>query len=218
MEPLVSTQQNGNPNNTLGIPGMPVNTNVTLADKARAEAAASVQQNNQVITQQPDYSKLQVNMSMPSLTPAQEQVMLEEMAKSGSPVVTMEDVKNGGIVVDGKSSTQQSQPKEVNTGAGGNNIMNNQMQPQPVNNVNNAGGNIMNNQMQPVNNQYQQPQQYQPIQMVQPQPQKDEGFFSNPTVKTVGIGVACAAAGYLGHKYLSGSDSAEIAAALGELL
>ena len=198
MEPLVSTQQNGNPNNTLGIPGMPVNTNVTLADKARAEAAASVQQNNQVITQQPDYSKLQVNMSMPSLTPAQEQVMLEEMAKSGSPVVTMEDVKNGGIVVDGKSSTQQSQPKEVNTGAGGNNIM--------------------NNQMQPVNNQYQQPQQYQPIQMVQPQPQKDEGFFSNPTVKTVGIGVACAAAGYLGHKYLSGSDSAEIAAALGELL
>ena len=213
MEPLVPTQQNGNPNNTLGIPGTPVNTNVTLADKARAEAAlASVQQNNQVITPtKPDYSKLQVNMSMPSLTPAQEQVMLEEMAKSGSPVVTMEDVKNGGIVVDGKSSTQQSQPKEVNTG--GNNIMNNQMQ-QPVNNVNNAGGMNMNQNMNQYQPQYQMPMQQQQI---QPQPQ-EEGFFSNPTVKTVGIGVACAAAGYLGHKYLSGSDSAEIAAALGELL
>ena len=206
MEPLVPNQ-NGNSN--LGIPGTPVNTNVTLADKARAEAAlASVQQNNQVITPQPDYSNLQVNMTMPSLTPAQEQVMLEEMAKSGSPVVTMEDVKNGGdIVVDGKSSTKQSQPKEVNTGG---NIMNNQMQPQPVsNNVNNAGGMNMNQNM----NQYQQ----QPM-MVMPPQKEEEGFFSNPTVKTVGIGVACAAAGYLGHKYLSGSDSAEIAAALGELL
>ena len=215
MEPLVPTQQNGNPNNTLGIPGMPVNTNVTLADKARAEAAlASVQQNNQVITtNQPDYSKLQVNMAMPSLTPEQEQTMLEEMVKSGSPVVTAEDVKNGGIVVDGKPSQQQSQPKEVNTVNTGGNIMNNQMQ-QPVNNVNNAGGMNMNQNM----NQYQQPQYQMPMQQQQIQPQKDEGFFSNPTVKTVGVGVACAAAGYLGHKYLSGSDSAEIAAALGELL
>ena len=86
--------------------------------------------------------------------------------------------------------------------------MNNQMQ-QTVNNVNNAGGMNMNQNM----NQYQQ----QPM-MVMPPQKEEEGFFSNPTVKTVGIGVACAAAGYLGHKYLSGSDSAEIAAALGELL
>lgn len=212
MEPLVPNQ-NGNSN--LGIPGTPVNTNVTLADKARAEAAlASVQQNNQVITPKPDYSNLQVNMTMPSLTPAQEQTMLEEMVKSGSPVVTAEDVKNGGIVVDGKPSQQQSQPKEVNTVNTGGNIMNNQVQ-QPVNNVNNAGGMNMNQNM----NQYQQPQYQMPMQQQQIQPQKEEeGFFSNPTVKTVGVGVACAAAGYLGHKYLSGSDSAEIAAALGELL
>lgn len=195
MEPLVPSQ-NGTPINTVGIPGEPVNTNVTLADKQRAEAAlASVQQNNQVITtNQPDYSRLQVNMTMPSLTPEQQQVRLEEMAKSGSPVVTMEDVKNGGIVVDGKSSQQQSKPMNVNVN----------------------GGNTMN--QQPMNNQmYQQPQYQQPV-MIQPPQKEDEGFFSNPTVKTVGIGVACAAAGYLGHKYLSGSDSAEIAAALGELL
>lgn len=213
MEPLVPTQ-NGNPINTVGIPGEPVNTNVTLADKQRAEAAlASVQQNNQVITpaNQPDYSRLQVNMTMPSLTPEQQQVRLEEMAKSGSPVVTMEDVKNGGIVVDGKPSQQQSQPKVLE---GGNN-MNNQNMNQAVNGVN--GGMNMNNnqqyQQQPMNNQM----QYQMPMQQQVQPQKDEGFFSNPTVKTVGVGVACAAAGYLGHKYLSGSDSAEIAAALGEL-
>lgn len=216
MEPLVPTQ-NGNPINTVGIPGEPVNTNVTLADKQRAEAAlASVQQNNQVITpaNQPDYSRLQVNMTMPSLTPEQQQVRLEEMAKSGSPVVTMEDVKNGGIVVDGKPSQQQSQPKEVNTNvANGGNTMNQNMQ-QPVNNnVANGGMNNMNQYQQPMNMQYQMP-----MQQIQPQPKEDEGFFSNPTVKTVGIGVACAAAGYLGHKYLSGSDSAEIAAALGELL
>ena len=59
-------------------------------------------------------------------------------------------------------------------------------------------------------------QQYQAI----PQQQSNEegGFFSSPTAKMVGVGVACAAAGYLGHKYMSASDSAEVAAALGELL
>ena len=55
---------------------------------------------------------------------------------------------------------------------------------------------------------------------IPPQQQQNEegGFFSSPTVKMVGVGVACAAAGYLGHKYMSASDSAEVAAALGELL
>ena len=75
----------------------------------------------------------------------------------------------------------------------------------------------MNNQQQMMNQQ----QYYQPIpqqQMPMPQQPEEGGFFSSPTVKMVGVGVACAAAGYLGHKYMSASDSAEVAAALGELL
>ena len=92
----------------------------------------------------------------------------------------------------------------------------------------NVGGNIMNQQQ--MNNQQMNQQQYYqqgipqqmpipPQQMPMPPQQNGEGgFFSSPTVKMVGVGVACAAAGYLGHKYMSASDSAEVAAALGELL
>ena len=185
MEPLV-------PNQTpiVGVPGIPVNTNVTLEDKNR----------NQEINN-PDFNKLQVNMTIPQSPPpvnptaVDRPITLEDLAKEKNPVVTPQDIANGAIVVDGNNGTS-------NTTA--------------VNNMNTNGGNIMNNQ------QMNQQQYYQPIlqqQMPMPPQQNGEGgFFSSPTVKMVGVGVACAAAGYLGHKYMSASDSAEVAAALGELL
>ena len=196
MEPLV-------PNQTpiVGVPGIPVNTNVTLEDKSR----------NQEINN-PDFNRLQVNMTIPQSPPANPSavdrpITLEDLAKGDNPVVTPQDIANGAIVVDGSSSTTN------NTA---------------VNNVNVNGGNIMNQQQmnnQQMNMNQQQAQQYYqqgiPQQMpIPPQQQQNEegGFFSSPTVKMVGVGVACAAAGYLGHKYMSASDSAEVAAALGELL
>ena len=195
MEPLV-------PNQTpiVGVPGIPVNTNVKLEDQSR----------NQEINN-PDFKNLQVNMTIPQSPPvnpvsaADHPITLEDLAKGDNPVVTPQDIANGAIVVDGSSSTTN------NTA---------------VNNVNVNGGNIMNQQQmnnQQMNQQQMNQQQYyQPIpqqQMPMP-PQQNEGggFFSSPTVKMVGVGVACAAAGYLGHKYMSASDSAEVAAALGELL
>ena len=197
MEPLV-------PNQTpiVGVPGIPVNTNVTLEDKSR----------NQEINN-PDFNKLQVNMTIPTIPQSppvnptaavDHPITLEDLAKGDNPVVTPQDIANGAIVVDGSSSTTN------NTA---------------VNNVNVNGGNIMNqqqmnNQQMNMNQQQAQAQQYYQQMPIPPQQQQNEegGFFSSPTVKMVGVGVACAAAGYLGHKYMSASDSAEVAAALGELL
>lgn len=200
MEPLV-------PNQTpiVGVPGIPVNTNVTLEDKNR----------NQEINN-PDFNKLQVNMTIPQSPPpvnptaVDRPITLEDLAKEKNPVVTPQDIANGAIVVDGNNGTS-------NTTA--------------VNNMNTNGGNIMSNMnmnqqqipQQQAQQYYQQgiPQQMPipPQQMPMPPQQNGEGgFFSSPTVKMVGVGVACAAAGYLGHKYMSASDSAEVAAALGELL
>ena len=196
MEPLVPQQTP-----IVGVPGIPVNTNVTLEDKNR----------NQEINN-PDFNKLQVNMTIPTMpqsppvnpTAVDRPITLEDLAKGDNPVVTPQDIANGAIVVDGSSSTTN------NTA---------------VNNVNVNGGNIMNNNMNQQQIPQQQAQQYYqqgiPQQMpIPPQQQQNEegGFFSSPTVKMVGVGVACAAAGYLGHKYMSASDSAEVAAALGELL
>ena len=190
MEPLV-------PNQTpiVGVPGIPVNTNVTLEDKNR----------NQEINN-PDFNKLQVNMTIPQSPPvnpvsaADHPITLEDLAKGENPVVTPQDIANGAIVVDGSGSTTK-------TTTNNNNV--------------NVGGNIMNQQQ--MNNQQMNQQQYYqqgiPQQMpIPPQQNEEGGFFSSPTVKMVGVGVACAAAGYLGHKYMSASDSAEVAAALGELL
>ena len=203
MEPLV-------PNQTpiVGVPGIPVNTNVTLEDKSR----------NQEINN-PDFNRLQVNMTIPQSPPANPSavdrpITLEDLAKGDNPVVTPQDIANGAIVVDGSGSTTNTANNDI---------------------VNTNGGNIMSNMnMNQQMNQQQIPQQqaqqyYQqgiPQQMPQqqyqaiPQQQSNEegGFFSSPTAKMVGVGVACAAAGYLGHKYMSASDSAEVAAALGELL
>ena len=200
MEPLV-------PNQTaptiVGVPGIPVNTNVTLEDK----------RNQEVNT--PDFKNLQVNMTIPQSPPAptaavDHPITLEDLAKEKNPVVTPQDIANGAIVVDGGNGNTN------NTTA--------------VNNMNTNGGNIMNQQQMNNNQQMNQQQYYQqgiPQQMPQQQyqaiPQQQQqneegGFFSSPTVKMVGVGVACAAAGYLGHKYMSASDSAEVAAALGELL
>ena len=196
MEPLV-------PNQTpiVGVPGIPVNTNVTLEDKNR----------NQEINN-PDFNKLQVNMTIPQSPPpvnpvsaVDHPITLEDLAKGDNPVVTPQDIANGAIVVDGNNGT-------TNTTA--------------VNNMNTNGGNIMSNmnmnQQQIPQQQAQAQQYYQQMQQmpIPPQQQQNEegGFFSSPTVKMVGVGVACAAAGYLGHKYMSASDSAEVAAALGELL
>ena len=193
MEPLVPQQTP-----IVGVPGIPVNTNVTLEDKNR----------NQEINN-PDFNKLQVNMTIPQSPPpvnptaVDRPITLEDLAKEKNPVVTPQDIANGAIVVDGGNGT-------TNTTA--------------VNNMNTNGGNIMSNMNM---NQQQIPQQqaqqyYQqgiPQQMpIPPQQNEEGGFFSSPTVKMVGVGVACAAAGYLGHKYMSASDSAEVAAALGELL
>ena len=193
MEPLVPQQTP-----IVGVPGIPVNTNVTLEDKNR----------NQEINN-PDFNKLQVNMTIPQSPPpvnptaVDRPITLEDLAKEKNPVVTPQDIANGAIVVDGNNGT-------TNTTA--------------VNNMNTNGGNIMSNMNM---NQQQIPQQqaqqyYQqgiPQQMpIPPQQNEEGGFFSSPTVKMVGVGVACAAAGYLGHKYMSASDSAEVAAALGELL
>ena len=193
MEPLVPQQTP-----IVGVPGIPVNTNVTLEDKNR----------NQEINN-PDFNKLQVNMTIPQSPPpvnptaVDRPITLEDLAKEKNPVVTPQDIANGAIIVDGGNGT-------TNTTA--------------VNNMNTNGGNIMSNMNM---NQQQIPQQqaqqyYQqgiPQQMpIPPQQNEEGGFFSSPTVKMVGVGVACAAAGYLGHKYLSASDSAEVASALGELL
>ena len=194
MEPLVPQQTP-----IVGVPGIPVNTNVTLEDKNR----------NQEINN-PDFNKLQVNMTIPQSPPhvnptaVDRPVTLEDLAKENDPVVTPQDIANGAIVVDGNNGTTSTTA---------------------VNNMNTNGGNIMNQQMNM--NQQQIPQQqaqqyYQqgiPQQMpIPPQQNGEGGFFSSPTVKMVGVGVACAAAGYLGHKYMSASDSAEVAAALGHLL
>ena len=196
MEPLV-------PNQTpiVGVPGIPVNTNVTLEDKNR----------NQEINN-PDFKNLQVNMTIPQSPPvnpvssADHPITLEDLAKGENPVVTPQDIANGAIVVDGSGSTTKTATN---------------------NNVNVNGGNIMNqqqmnqqqmNQQQMMNQQYYQGQVIPQQQMPMPQQPEEGGFFSSPTVKMVGVGVACAAAGYLGHKYLSASDSAEVASALGELL
>ena len=192
MEPLV-------PNQTpiVGVPGIPVNTNVTLEDKNR----------NQEINN-PDFKNLQVNMTIPQSPPVNptagdHPITLEDLAKEKNPVVTPQDIANGAIVVDGGTTNNNN---TVNT------------------NMNTNGGNIMNNNMnqQQMNMNQQQAQQYYqqgiPQQMPQQQSNEEGGFFSSPTVKMVGVGVACAAAGYLGHKYMSASDSAEVAAALGELL
>lgn len=201
MEPLVPQQTP-----IVGVPGIPVNTNVTLEDKNR----------NQEINN-PDFNKLQVNMTIPTIPQSppvnptaavDHPITLEDLAKGDNPVVTPQDIANGAIVVDGGTGNTN------NTA---------------VNNMNTNGGNIMNQQQMNNNQQMNQQQYYQqgiPQQMPQqqyqaiPQQQQNEegGFFSSPTVKMVGVGVACAAAGYLGHKYMSASDSAEVAAALGELL
>ena len=192
MEPLVPQQTP-----IVGVPGIPVNTNVTLEDKNR----------NQEINN-PDFNKLQVNMTIPQSPPpvnptaVDRPITLEDLAKEKNPVVTPQDIANGAIVVDGNNGTS-------NTTA--------------VNNMNTNGGNIMSNMnmnQQQIPQQQAQAQQYYQQMPIPPQQQQNEegGFFSSPTVKMVGVGVACAAAGYLGHKYMSASDSAEVAAALGELL
>ena len=189
MEPLVPQQTP-----IVGVPGIPVNTNVTLEDKNR----------NQEINN-PDFNKLQVNMTIPQSPPvnpvSDHPITLEDLAKGDSPVATPQDIANGAIVVDGGTTNNNN---TVDT------------------NMNTNGGNIMNNNMNQQMNQQQaaQAQQYYQQMPIPPQQQQNEegGFFSSPTVKMVGVGVACAAAGYLGHKYMSASDSAEVAAALGELL
>lgn len=195
MEPLVPNQTTPT---IVGVPGIPVNTNVTLEDR------------NQEINN-PDFNKLQVNMTIPqpqsplpvNPTNVDPPITLEDLAKGNNPVVTPQDIANGAIVVDGGTGTTKTATNN--------------------NNVNVNGGNIMNSQQMNMNQQQipqQQAQQYYQQMPIPPQQQQNEegGFFSSPTVKMVGVGVACAAAGYLGHKYMSASDSAEVAAALGELL
>ena len=203
MEPLV-------PNQTpiVGVPGIPVNTNVTLEDKNR----------NQEINN-PDFKNLQVNMTIPQSPPVNpvavdHPITLEDLAKEKNPVVTPQDIANGAIVVDGSGSTTKTATNN-NVNVNGGNIMNQQ---QMNNNQQMNQQQMMNNQ-QMMNQQYYQGQVIPQQQMPMPPQQNGEGgFFSSPTVKMVGVGVACAAAGYLGHKYMSASDSAEVAAALGELL
>lgn len=198
MEPLV-------PNQTaptiVGVPGIPVNTNVTLEDKSR----------NQEINN-PDFNKLQVNMTIPTIQQSppvnptvDHPITLEDLAKGDNPVVTPQDIANGAIVVDGSGSTTKTAVNNNNVNVNGGNIMSNMN---------------MNQQMNQQQIPQQQAQQYYQQMPIPPQQQQNEegGFFSSPTVKMVGVGVACAAAGYLGHKYMSASDSAEVAAALGELL
>ena len=202
MEPLVPQQTP-----IVGVPGIPVNTNVTLEDKNR----------NQEINN-PDFNKLQVNMTIPQSPPpvnptaVDRPITLEDLAKEKNPVVTPQDIANGAIVVDGGTGTNNTAVNNNNVNVNGGNIMNQQMN--------------MNQQQIPQQQAQQYYQQGIPQQMPQqqyqaiPQQQSNEegGFFSSPTAKMVGVGVACAAAGYLGHKYMSASDSAEVAAALGELL
>ena len=202
MEPLVPQQTP-----IVGVPGIPVNTNVTLEDKNR----------NQEINN-PDFNKLQVNMTIPQSPPpvnptaVDRPITLEDLAKEKNPVVTPQDIANGAIVVDGSGSTTKTAVNNMNTN-GGNNIMNNNMNQQ-------MNQQQMNMNQQQIPQQQAQAQQYYQQMPIPPQQQQNEegGFFSSPTVKMVGVGVACAAAGYLGHKYMSASDSAEVAAALGELL
>ena len=202
MEPLV-------PNQTpiVGVPGIPVNTNVTLEDKSR----------NQEINN-PDFNRLQVNMTIPQSPPvnpvsaADHPITLEDLAKGENPVVTPQDIANGAIVVDGSGSTNNTAVNNNNVNVNGGNTMNQQQ-------MNNQQMNQQQmNQQQMMNQQYYQGQVIPQQQMPMPQQPEEGGFFSSPTVKMVGVGVACAAAGYLGHKYMSASDSAEVAAALGELL
>ena len=202
MEPLVPQQTP-----IVGVPGIPVNTNVTLEDKNR----------NQEINN-PDFNKLQVNMTIPQSPPpvnptaVDRPITLEDLAKEKNPVVTPQDIANGAIVVDGNNRTSNTTAVNNMNANGGNNIMNNNMNQQ------------MNQQQAAQAQQYY--QQGIPQQMPMPPPQLPlppqqtgaGGFSSCPTGKTAGVGVACAAAGYLGHKYMSASDSAEVAAALGELL
>ena len=217
MEPLV-------PNQTpiVGVPGIPVNTNVTLEDKNR----------NQEINN-PDFNKLQVNMTIPTIPQSppvnptaavDHPITLEDLAKGDNPVVTPQDIANGAIVVDG-GTTNNNNTVNTNMNTNGGNIMNNNMNQQQMNNqqMNQQQYYQAIPQQQMPQQQYQAiPQQQMPQQQYQaiPQQQSNEegGFFSSPTAKMVGVGVACAAAGYLGHKYMSASDSAEVAAALGELL
>ena len=198
MEPLVPQQTP-----IVGVPGIPVNTNVTLEDKNR----------NQEINN-PDFNKLQVNMTIPTIPQSppvnptaavDHPITLEDLAKGENPVVTPQDIANGAIVVDGSGSTTKTTTNNNNVNVNGGNIMNQQMN--------------MNQQQIPQQQAQQYYQQGIPQQMpIPPQQNEEGGFFSSPTVKMVGVGVACAAAGYLGHKYMSASDSAEVAAALGELL
>ena len=133
MEPLVPQQTP-----IVGVPGIPVNTNVTLEDKNR----------NQEINN-PDFNKLQVNMTIPQSPPpvnptaVDRPITLEDLAKEKNPVVTPQDIANGAIVVDGNNGT-------TNTTA--------------VNNMNTNGGNIMSNMNM---NQQQIPQQQIPQQQAQ---------------------------------------------------
>ena len=198
MEPLVPQQTP-----IVGVPGIPVNTNVTLEDR------------NQEINN-PDFNKLQVNMTIPTIqqspppvnpTNVDPPITLEDLAKGNNPVVTPQDIANGAIVVDGSGSTTKTANNDIVNTNGGNIMSNMNMNQQQMN---------MNQQQAQAQQYYQQMQQM----PIPPQQQQNEegGFFSSPTVKMVGVGVACAAAGYLGHKYMSASDSAEVAAALGELL
>ena len=195
MEPLVPQQTP-----IVGVPGIPVNTNVTLEDR------------NQEINN-PDFKNLQVNMTIPQSPPpvnptaASTPITLEDLAKEKNPVVTPQDIANGAIVVDGGTGTTKTATNN-NVNVNGGNIMNNQQMNQQQMNMN----------QQQMNQQYYQGQVIPQQQMPMPQQPEEGGFFSSPTVKMVGVGVACAAAGYLGHKYMSASDSAEVAAALGELL
>lgn len=198
MEPLVPQQTP-----IVGVPGIPVNTNVTLEDKNR----------NQEINN-PDFNKLQVNMTIPQSPPpvnptaVDRPITLEDLAKEKNPVVTPQDIANGAIVVDGGNGTTSTTAVNNNVNVNGGNIMSNM-------NMNQQ----MNQQQIPQQQAQQYYQQGIPQQMpIPPQQNEEGGFFSSPTVKMVGVGVACAAAGYLGHKYMSASDSAEVAAALGELL
>ena len=115
MEPLV-------PNQTpiVGVPGIPVNTNVTLEDKNR----------NQEINN-PDFKNLQVNMTIPQSPPVNpvsaedHPITLEDLAKGENPVVTPQDIANGAIVVDGSGSTTKTTTNNNNVNVGGN-IMNQQ--------------------------------------------------------------------------------------------
>ncbi len=203
MEPLVPQQTP-----IVGVPGIPVNTNVTLEDKSR----------NQEINN-PDFNRLQVNMTIPAMsqqssspvnpTNVDPPITLEDLAKGNNPVVTPQDIANGAIVVDGGTGTNNTAVNNNNVNVNGGNIMNQQQ-------MNNQQMNMNMNQQQA--QQYYQQMQQMPIPPQQQQQNEEGGFFSSPTVKMVGVGVACAAAGYLGHKYMSASDSAEVAAALGELL